>query len=214
MSEKERQTTAYHEAGHALITYYTPGSDPLHKVTIIPRGRSLGLTMSLPERDRYGFTKKELEAKLDVMFGGRVAEELVFGKDQITTGAADDIRRATELARRMVTEFGFSDRLGPLHYQDAEDAGAPMPLVLQPREISPETARIIDEEVRRIVEEGKTRAQSALSEHIADLHRVAKALLVNETLTGPDIRALLSGAAVVPFEQNARKTGTIHVGQV
>ena len=214
MSEKERQTTAYHEAGHALITYYTPGSDPLHKVTIIPRGRSLGLTMSLPERDRYGFTKKELETKLDVMFGGRVAEELVFGKDQITTGGADDIRRATELSRRMVTEFGFSDRLGPLHYQDAEEAGGPAQLVLQPREISPETARVIDEEVRRIVDESKTRAQGILGEHLTDLHRVANALLINETLTGPDIRALLSGAAVVPFEQNARKTGTIHVGQV
>jgi cell division protease FtsH len=214
MSEKERQTTAYHEAGHALITYYTPGSDPLHKVTIIPRGRSLGLTLSLPERDRYGFTKKELEAKLDVMFGGRAAEELVFGKDQITTGGADDIRRATELARRMVTEFGFSDRLGPLHYQDAEEVNTPTPLILQAREISPETARLIDEEVRRIVEESQTRAQGVLGEHLTDLHRVAKALLINETLTGPDVRALLSGAAVVPFDQTTRKSGTVHVGQV
>jgi cell division protease FtsH len=214
MSENERQTTAYHEAGHALVTYYTPGSDPLHKVTIIPRGRSLGLTMSLPERDRYGFTKKELEAKLDVMFGGRAAEELVFGKDQITTGGADDIRRATELSRRMVTEFGFSDRLGPLHYQDGEDTGAAAPFILQAREISPETARVIDEEVRRIVEESQARAQGILAEHVTELHRVAKALLVNETLTGPDIRALLSGAAVVPFEQNARKSGPAHAGQV
>jgi cell division protease FtsH len=168
--------------------------------------------MSLPERDRYGFTKKELETKLDVMFGGRAAEELVFGKDQITTGGADDIRRATELARRMVTEFGFSDRLGPLHYQDAEDPGASAPLILPTREISPETARIIDEEVRRIVEESRTRAQGILTEHLSDLHRVAKALLINETLTGPDIRALLSGAAVVPFEQNAGKTRVPHVG--
>jgi cell division protease FtsH len=168
--------------------------------------------MSLPERDRYGFTKKELEAKLDVMFGGRAAEELAFGKDQITTGGADDIRRATELARRMVVEFGFSDRLGPLHYEDAEETGGPTPLVLQSKEISPETARVIDEEVRRIVEESKTRAQGILAEHLGDLHRVAKALLINETLTGPDIRALLSGAAVVPFEQNARKSGASHVG--
>jgi cell division protease FtsH len=204
MSEREKQSTAYHEAGHALVTYYTPGSDPLHKVTIIPRGRTLGVTMSLPERDRYGFTKKELEAKLDVMFGGRVAEELIFGKDQITTGAADDIRRATELARKMVTEFGFSERVGPLHYQDTEEASSSSALILQPRDISPDTARIIDEEVRRVVEESKARAQAILAEHVADLHRVAKALLANETLTGPDVRALLSGAAVIPFEQPLR----------
>jgi len=214
MSEREKKTTAYHEAGHALVTHYTVGSDPLHKVTIVPRGRSLGLTMSLPERDSYGFTKKELEGKVDVMLGGRMAEELVFGKDQTTTGAADDIRRATELARKMVTEFGFSDKLGPLYYQDGEEAGALAPLIAQLRDISPDTARIIDEEVRKIIAESKARVQQILFEHLPNLHTIAKALLANETLTGADVRALLSGAAMVPFEQSLKKSVSTHVGQV
>jgi cell division protease FtsH len=132
MSEKEKRTTAYHEAGHALVTFYTPGSDPLHKVTIVPRGRTLGITMSLPERDRYGFAKSELEAKIAVMFGGRATEEMVFGPDNVTTGAADDIRQATELARRMVVEYGFSTRLGPLNYSDGEFAGVPGPYAEHP----------------------------------------------------------------------------------
>jgi cell division protease FtsH len=169
--------------------------------------------MSLPERDRYGFTKKELEAKLDVMFGGRAAEELVFGKDQISTGGADDIRRATELARKMVIEYGFSDRLGPLRYQDSEEAGAIALFTSQAREISPDTARVIDEEVRRIVEESNERAESVLVEHLTDLHRVAKSLLINETLTGPDIDALLRGAAVVAFGQGA-KPASAHANQI
>ncbi|MEE9250882.1 MAG: ATP-dependent zinc metalloprotease FtsH, partial [Alphaproteobacteria bacterium] len=121
MTEEEKTLTAYHEGGHALVALYSPGHDPLHKVTIIPRGRALGLTMALPERDRYGFSKKELLAKLAMMFGGRVAEEIVFGKDDITTGAGDDIRQATDLARRMVTEWGMSEKLGPLRYNDNEE---------------------------------------------------------------------------------------------
>jgi cell division protease FtsH len=214
MSERERKTTAYHEAGHALVTHHTSGSDPLHKVTIVPRGRSLGLTMSLPERDRYGFTRKELEGKLDVMLGGRMAEELVFGKDQTTTGAADDIRHATELARKMVTEFGFSDKLGPLHYENGEEGGALAPVIPQLRDISPDTAKMIDEEVRRFIEESKARVQQILSEHLPNLHTIAKALLTHETLTGADVRALLSGAAVVPFEQSLKKSAIAHIGQV
>jgi cell division protease FtsH len=213
MSEREKQTTAYHEAGHALVTFYTPGSDPLHKVTIIPRGRSLGLTMSLPERDRYGFTKKELEAKLTVMFGGRAAEELIFGEDNVTTGAADDIRHATELARKMVAEFGFSDRLGPLTYQDSEQIEAFAPFVAQHKNISEETARLLDEECRHVVDTAKSRAKAILVENLHRLHTIAKALLAHETLTGADVQALLSGAAIVPFEQNLRKPAQANVGE-
>jgi cell division protease FtsH len=213
MSEREKQTTAYHEAGHALVTSYTPGSDPLHKVTIIPRGRSLGLTMSLPERDRYGFTKRELEAKLSVMFGGRAAEELIFGEDNVTTGAADDIRHATELTRRMVAEFGFSDRLGPLAYQDSEQIEAFVPFAARHKNISEETARLLDEECRRVVEEAKSRAKAILVEHLNQLHAVAKALLEHETLTGADVHALLSGAGIVPFEQNLRKPAQASAGE-
>ena len=204
MSEKERRTTAYHEAGHALVTFYTPGSDPLHKVTIVPRGRSLGLTVSLPEADRYGFTKQELETKLSVMFGGRVAEELVLGADNVSTGAADDIRHATELARRMVAEFGFSEKLGTLSYQESDPAGAPIPFMGPQRAMSEESAKLIDSESRRFVDEAKTRARSILSEHARQLHTVAEALLQHETLTGADIKALLNGAAIVLFDQGLR----------
>jgi cell division protease FtsH len=204
MSEKEKRTTAYHEAGHALVTFHTPGSDPLHKVTIVPRGRSMGLTMSLPERDRYGFTKKELESKLAVMFGGRAAEELVFGEDNVSTGAADDIRHTTELARRMVTEFGFSERLGPLSYQDSEQETGFMPFGRPPKSMSEETAKLIDGETRKLAEAAKGRARNLLGEHVQQLHMIAKALLANETLSGADIRALLGGAPVIPFEQAAR----------
>ena len=204
MSEKERRTTAYHEAGHALVTFYTPGSDPLHKVTIVPRGRSLGLTVSLPEADRYGFTKQELDAKLSVMLGGRVAEELVLGADNVSTGAADDIRHATELARRMVAEFGFSEKVGTLTYQESDSAGALIPFIGPQRTMSEETAKLIDSESRRLVDEAKTRARSLLSEHVRQLHTVAETLLQHETLTGADIKALLNGAAIVPFDQSLR----------
>jgi len=202
MSEKEKRTTAYHETGHALVTFFTPGSDPLHKVSIIPRGRSLGITMSLPERDRYGFSKSELESKIAVMFGGRAAEELIFGEDSITTGAADDIRQATELARRMVVEFGFSSKLGPLSYAESDQARIPDFLWGQRQFMSEQTAKLIDEETRRIAEEGKARAQAILSEHLPQLHSIARALLENETLSGSDVHALLSGAAIVRLDQN------------
>src|SRR3546814_7390260 len=121
MTEEERTLTAYHEAGHAIVALHVPKHDPLHKVTIIPRGRALGVTMSLPEKDRYGYAKIELESRIAMMFGGRVAEELVFGPEDVTSGAGDDIRQATNLARRMVTEYGFSERLGPLRYGNDEE---------------------------------------------------------------------------------------------
>ena len=191
MTEREKETTAYHEAGHALVAFYSPGNDPLYKVTIVPRGRALGLTLSLPERDRHGFAKNELEARLAMMFGGRVAEELIFGEDGVTTGAADDIRRASELARRMVTEFGFSEKLGPLSY--CEDQGEVFlgHTAARHANVSEETARLIDDEVRRIVAKGEAEARHILEAHMPELRRFAAALIEHETLGADDIAALL-----------------------
>ncbi len=200
MTDKEKRNTAYHEAGHALVSFFTPGSDPLHKVTIIPRGRTLGATMSLPERDRHGFSKSELEARITVMFGGRTAEELVFGIENATTGAADDVRQATELARRMVVEFGFSTKLGPVSYPELEMAVAGF-FNPQIPPLSEETVRLIDEETRRIAEEGKLRAETLIRDHLAQLHALAAALLEKETLSGSEIRSLLSGASPVRLDR-------------
>ncbi|MEE8559329.1 MAG: ATP-dependent zinc metalloprotease FtsH [Alphaproteobacteria bacterium] len=202
MTEEEKTLTAYHEGGHALVAVYSPGHDPLHKVTIIPRGRALGVTMALPERDRYGFSKNELLAKLAMMFGGRVAEELVFGKDNITTGASDDIRQATDLARRMVTEWGMSEKLGPLRYNDNEEEIFLGHSVTQRKNVSDATAKAIDEEIRGLVERSENRAREILTEHIEDLHTVAKALLEYETLSAEDVKALLKGEPIVrPTEE-------------
>jgi cell division protease FtsH len=204
MTEKERRTTAVHEAGHALVTLFSPGHDPLHKVTIIPRGRALGATLALPERDRYGFARTELETRVAIMFGGRVAEALTFGKENVTTGASDDLKQATELARRMVTEFGFSEKLGPLHYAEDEQAQAFGSIFAQKRPVSEETARLIDEETRRIVEEAETRAHAILSEHAADLQTLADALLEHETLSGEDVEKVLRGESVTSARLGAR----------
>jgi cell division protease FtsH len=194
MTEKEKHNTAYHEAGHALVSFFTPGSDPLHKITIIPRGHTLGATMSLPERDRHGFSKSELDARIAVMFGGRAAEELVFGNENATTGAADDVRQATELARRMVVEFGFSTKLGPVSYPESETAVTGF-FTPQMPPLSEETVRLIDEETRRIVEEAKLRAETLIRTHLVQLHALAAALLEKETLNRSDIESLLSSAS-------------------
>jgi cell division protease FtsH len=197
MSEDEKQLTAYHEAGHALVGLSVPKHDPLHKVTIIPRGRALGVTMSLPERDRHSYSKLELECRLAVLFGGRIAEELVFGPENVTTGAGNDIRQATEMARRMVTEFGFSDRLGPLRYSDNQEEIFLGHSVTQQKHVSDATARLIDEEVRRLIDEAEETARRILVEKREDLERVASALLEYETLSGEEVRALLRGESVV-----------------
>ncbi len=197
MSEKEKQITAYHEGGHALVGLNMPSHDPLHKVTIIPRGRALGLTMSLPERDRYGYSREELRARLASMFGGRVAEEIVFGYDQVTTGAADDIRQATNMARRMVTEWGMSEKLGPLRYSENEEEVFLGHSVTQRKNVSDATARMIDEEIRTIVELAEKTARDILTQHIDDLHIVAKSLLEYETLSGDEVKALLRGETIV-----------------
>ncbi|MEE8224004.1 MAG: ATP-dependent zinc metalloprotease FtsH, partial [Alphaproteobacteria bacterium] len=197
MTEEERNLTAYHEAGHALVALHAPKHDPLHKVTIIPRGRALGLTVSLPERDRYGYAKMELQSKIAMAFGGRVAEEMVFGADNVTTGAASDIRQATDMARRMVTEWGMSDRLGPLRYSDNEEEIFLGHSVTQRKNVSDATAKIIDEEIRAIIEAGESFARKVLTEHEDDLHTLAKALLDYETLTGDDVKILLAGGTIV-----------------
>jgi cell division protease FtsH len=197
MTDEDKKLTAYHEGGHALVSLCSPKHDPLHKVTIIPRGRALGLTMSLPERDRYGMSRIELESRIAMMFGGRIAEELIFGEENVTTGASDDIRQATNLARRMVTEWGMSDKLGPLRYSENEEEVFLGHSVTQRKNVSDATAKLIDEEVRRLIDEAETRARNILTEKIEDLHRVAKALLEYETLSGDEVKALMRGEAIV-----------------
>jgi cell division protease FtsH len=197
MSEEEKRLTAYHEGGHALVILTVEGHEPLHKVTIIPRGRALGVTMYLPERDRYSQSKRELDAMLAGLFGGRVAEELVFGKDKVTTGAADDIRRATNLARRMVTEFGFSDRLGPLRYSENEEEVFLGHSVTQRKNVSDATASIIDLEIRAIIDQAEAVARKILTERLEGLHLVARALLEYETLSREEVLAALRGDPIV-----------------
>ena len=202
MTEEEKRLTAYHEAGHALVAIKVPKYDPLHKVTIIPRGRALGITMSLPERDRLSFSKIELESKLAVMFGGRIAEELVFGPDNVTTGAGNDIQQATSWARRMVTEFGFSDKLGRLRYADNEEEIFLGHSVTRQKNVSDATAAMIDAEVRRLIDQAEATARNIITENRDHLEVIAKALLEYETLTGAEVQALLRGEPVVRPEEN------------
>jgi len=197
MTEKEKELTAYHEAGHALVGLNVPDHDPLHKVTIIPRGRALGLTMSLPERDRFGYSKREMESRLASMFGGRLAEEIIFGADNVTTGASSDIQQATAMARRMVTEYGMSEKLGRVRYGDNEQELFLGHSVTQTRGVSEATAQLIDNEVRRLIEEAEATARTILIDHIDDLHRISQALLEYETLSGDEIRGLVRGEAIV-----------------
>jgi len=197
MTEDEKKLTAYHEGGHALVMLYVPGHEPLHKVTIIPRGRALGVTMFLPERDKYSQSRMELNAMMASLFGGRIAEEMIFGPDKVTTGASDDIRRATNLARRMVTEFGFSDKLGPLRYSENEEEVFLGHSVTQRKNVSDATAKVIDDEIRRIVEQGEKTAREILTAHVDELHLLAKGLLEFETLSVDEIRRIIRGEKIV-----------------
>jgi cell division protease FtsH len=196
MTEDEKKLTAYHEAGHALVGMFVPGNDPLHKVTIIPRGRALGVTMNLPERDKWSHRKRELEARLAMMFGGRVAEQLIFGEEEVTTGASNDIQQATRLARAMVTEYGMSEKLGRLRYADNEEEVFLGHSVTQRKNVSDHTARIIDEEIRHLVETAEVKARQVLTEHLDDLHAVANGLLEYETLSGAEVQQLLRGETI------------------
>src|SRR5262249_32198706 len=155
MTEEEKRLTAYHEAGHALVGMFVPGNDPLHKVTIIPRGRALGVTFNLPENDRLGWKKRELEAVLARGFGGRIAEEIIFGPENVTTGAMSDIQKATSIARAMVMEYGMSDKLGRIRYRDNQEEVFLGHSVTRSQNMSPETAQLIDSEIRRLIDEGE-----------------------------------------------------------
>ena len=207
MGEEEKRLTAFHEAGHALVGLHVPKHDPLHKVTIIPRGRALGVTMSLPEKDRLSMSQLELESRLAMMFGGRMAEELVFGKENITTGASNDIQQATGLARRMVTEWGMSDKLGRLRYSDNEEEVFLGHSVTQRKNVSDATARLIDEEIRGIIDTAEATARRILTDHRADLDKIAQALLEYETLSGDEVRALLRGEPIIRPEDKTPSSG-------
>jgi cell division protease FtsH len=193
MTEEEKKATAYHEAGHALVSLHVDGCDPLHKVTIIPRGRALGVTWNLPERDRYSMSMKQMKARLALCFGGRIAEQLIYGEDALNTGASNDIQQATDMARAMVMEYGMSEKLGWLRYRDNQEEVFLGHSVARSQSVSEDTARMIDQEVRRLVEEGEAEARRVLTENLDELHRLAGALLEFETLTGEESKKVIKG---------------------
>ena len=197
MSEDEKKLTAYHEAGHALVGLHEEASDPIHKATIVPRGRALGVVMRLPESDRLSMSREKLHADLSVAMGGRVAEEIIFGHDKVTTGASSDISQATNIARKMVTEWGLSDKLGTIRYSQDQEEVFLGHSVSQSKNMSEETANLVDSEVRRIVDEAYLRAKQVLTDNLDDLHKLAKALLEYELLSGDEIKALLRGEPII-----------------
>jgi len=191
MTEDDKKLTAYHEGGHAIVALNEPASDPIHKATIIPRGRALGVVWTLPERDKYSHTREYLEANISKAMGGRVAEEMIFGHDKVTSGASSDIQMATKLAKDMVTKFGMSNALGPLAYGANEDEVFLGRQITRQEHMSEETAKKVDGEVKKIVDAGYERAKKILNEKKDDLHKIAKALLAYETLSGEEIKDLI-----------------------
>ncbi|MCM8731119.1 ATP-dependent zinc metalloprotease FtsH [Hephaestia sp. MAHUQ-44] len=203
MTDDEKRMTAYHEAGHALVALHEPASDPIHKATIIPRGRALGMVMRLPERDSYSYHRDKMYANLAVSMGGRVAEEIIFGYDKVSSGASGDIQYATGLARDMVTKWGMSDKVGPVEYAQPEGESFLGYSSSQPVRMSNQTQQLIDDEIRRIVEGGLAKAKTVLTEHIDQLHTLAGALLEYETLSGDDIKKLIAGEDLGRPDDNA-----------
>ena len=193
MTDEEKRMTAYHEAGHAIVGVTVPEHDPVYKVTIIPRGRALGVTQFLPEQDRYSMSKRRIESAISTLFGGRIAEELVFGADAVTTGASNDIERATDLARNMVTKWGLSDRLGPLTYSEESGEVFLGRSVTQTKQVSDETAHAIDQEVRRVIESNYQNARAILETNIDKLHAMADALVKFETIDDAQIKDIMEG---------------------
>jgi len=193
MSEEEKLNTAYHEAGHAIVGYLMPEHDPVYKVTIIPRGMALGVTMYLPEEDRYSTSKQRLQSLISTLFGGRIAEEMINGPDGVTTGASNDIERATEIARNMVTKWGLSDRLGPLTYSEDDGEVFLGRSVTQHKQVSDDTAHTIDEEVRKIIDANYERADNILKDNVDKLHMMAKALMKYETIDNVQVKAIMDG---------------------
>ena len=197
MTEEEKRNTAYHEAGHALVAISVPAAHPVHKATIIPRGRALGMVMQLPERDEISMSYEQMTSNLAIMMGGRVAEELTFGENKVTSGASSDIEQATRLARAMVTQWGYSDKLGKVSYGENQQEVFLGHSVAQQKNVSEETAQTIDKEVRRLVDEGFNEAKRILTERKKDLETIAQGLLEYETLTGDEIQDLINGKAPV-----------------
>ncbi len=212
LSESERKLTAYHEAGHAVIALRVPGLDPLHKVTIVPRGRALGITASLPEEDRHSYSRDFLLAQLVMLYGGRAAEEMIFGSDKITTGAGNDIERATGLARRMVTQFGMSEKVGPMAVGDADHEVFLGRELVQRRELSPEMAKLVDDEIKRFLDEAYTLAAETLEKNKELLEALAEALLERETLAREEIAALEEGRPLPDMAASPPLTPTADAG--
>jgi cell division protease FtsH len=213
MSEDEKKLTAYHEAGHAIVGLSVPSHDPVYKVTIIPRGRALGVTMFLPEDDRYSYSKERLESQISSMFGGRIAEELIFGIEKVTTGASNDIQRTTELARSMVTKWGLSEKLGPLTYSEEDGEVFLGHSVTQHKNVSDDTAALIDSEIRAIVDRNYERAENILKEHMDKLHMMADALIKYETIDRDQIDDIMSGKTPRPPEDWSDQTPTGSSGE-
>ncbi len=198
MSEEEKKLTAYHESGHAIVGRLVPSHDPVYKVSIIPRGRALGVTMFLPEEDRYSYTKQRLESQISSLFGGRIAEKLIFGPDCVTTGASNDIKRATDIARNMVTRWGLSEKLGPLTYMEDEGEVFLGHTVTQHKMVSDETAHVIDEEIRTVINRNFDRAELILNDNMEKLHLMAEALIKYETIDSDQIDDIMAGRTPRP----------------
>uniref|UniRef100_UPI002601010D ATP-dependent zinc metalloprotease FtsH n=1 Tax=uncultured Thiohalocapsa sp. TaxID=768990 RepID=UPI002601010D len=201
MSDDEKKLTAYHESGHAIVGRLVPEHDPVHKVSIIPRGRALGVTLFLPEDDRFSYSKQRLESQISSLFGGRLAEELIFGPEMVTTGASNDIQRATELARNMVTKWGLSDKLGPLTYSEDEQEVFLGHSVTQHKNVSDETSHLIDKEIRNFIDRNYERAKSLLEENMEKLHTMAQALIKYETIDADQITDIMEGRVPRPPKQ-------------
>jgi cell division protease FtsH len=213
MSEKEKTLTAYHEAGHAIVALNVPASDPVHKATIIPRGRALGMVMQLPEGDKMSMTYQEMTSRLAIVMGGRIAEEIKFGKENVTSGAASDIQQATRLARAMVTQWGFSDEVGPVDYGEGQGEVFLGQQIVQSKSVSAETAAKIEKEVKALIETGLNEARRILTEKNADWEALSQGLLEYETLSGEEINALLRGEppvrdTTVPPKASANDTSS------
>ena len=210
MSDDEKKLTAYHEAGHAIVGRLVPSHDPVYKVSIIPRGRALGVTMFLPEEDRYSMTKEQLESQISSLFGGRIAEELIFGSDSVTTGASNDIKRATEIARNMVTKWGLSEKLGPLLYGEEEEEVFLGRSVTQHKNVSDDTAHTIDSEIRVFIDVNYKRSYDILTEHMEKLHTMADALMKYETIDTHQIDDIMNGKPPRPpadWDESEPKSG-------
>ncbi len=210
MSDEEKKLTAYHESGHAIVGRMVPDHDPIHKVSIIPRGRALGVTLFLPESDRYSFSRRRLESQISSLFGGRIAEELIFGPDFVTTGAQNDIQRATEIARGMVTKWGLSEKLGPLTYSEEEGEVFLGHSVAKHKQVSDETAHAIDEEIRAVIDRNYRRAEQILKDNMDKLHAMAAALIKYETIDSSQIDDIMAGRPPRPpadWDDSEPKTG-------